>query len=29
MVEAGAMNAQQVAHSKLQVIDIQAKEVTS
>lgn len=27
MVEAGAMNAQQVAHSKLQVVDVEAKEV--
>ena len=27
MVEAGAMNAQQVAHSKLAVVDVEAKEV--
>lgn len=27
MVEAGAMNAQQVAHSKLEVVDVEAKEV--
>ena len=27
MVEAGAMNAQEVAHSKLQVVDVEAKEV--
>lgn len=27
MVEAGAMNAQQVAHSKLQVVDVEAKEI--
>lgn len=27
MVEAGMMNAQQVAHSKLMVIDVQAKEI--
>lgn len=27
MVEAGMMNAQQVAHSKLQVIDVEAKEI--
>jgi hypothetical protein len=28
-MESGAMNAQQVAHSKLQVIDIEAKEVVT
>lgn len=27
MVQAGAMNAQEVAHSKLQVVDVEAKEV--
>ena len=27
MMEAGAMNAQQVAHSKIQIVDIEAKEV--
>lgn len=27
MVEAGAMNAQQVAHSKLHVVDVEAKEI--
>ena len=27
MMEAGAMNAQEVAHSKLQVVDVEAKEV--
>lgn len=27
MVEAGALNAQQVAHSKLQVVDVEAKEI--
>ena len=27
MVEAGAMNAQEVAHSRLQVVDVEAKEV--
>ena len=27
MLEAGAMNAQQVAHSKLQIVDVESKEV--
>lgn len=27
MLEAGAMNAQQVAHSKIQIVDVEAKEV--
>lgn len=27
MVQAGAMNAQEVAHSKLQVVDVEAKEI--
>ncbi len=27
MMEAGAMNAQEVAHSKLQVVDVEAKEI--
>lgn len=27
MMEAGAMNAQEVAHSKLQIVDVEAKEV--